>query len=416
MAAVTDNLEQSPDWIVCQIGAREHYVIASGLHQRGRLHAFAADMWCKPGSALDLASRHLGPAGSRLRDRYDPRLADVITMTPPLLSGLTYSVAERLHAPSMWARIIQRNKRFGQSIARQIRECIEQSPKPENVTVFAYSYAALEIFEAARECGARTVLGQIDPGPTEDELIAQIARQHGMETSQQRPPETYWIDWKKECELADRIVVNSRWSAEGLIKAGIKPDKLAVVPLAFEVPAHSGQCKPDRHQSGPLRLLFLGQPIVRKGVIELLDAMAGLQDMPIELTIVGATPAWLVERYGTLSNVRWQGLVPRSRTEEFYQQSDVFVLPTHSDGFAITQLEAAAHNLPVLASRHCGDWVIEGRTGWLLDSVDAKTMSAAILNILDRRDTLTDMIPSIKAELERFKPSVVIQALIDAAK
>ena len=39
-------------------------------------------------------------------------------------------------------------------------------------TVFAYSYAAEGIFKFARERGWRTVLGQIDPGPAEERIVA----------------------------------------------------------------------------------------------------------------------------------------------------------------------------------------------------------------------------------------------------
>ena len=41
-------------------------------------------------------------------------------------------------------------------------------------------------------------------------------------------------------------------------------------------------------------------------------------------------------------------------------EADVFVLPTLSDGFALTQLEAMAHDLPVIATLACGEVVEPG--------------------------------------------------------
>ena len=47
------------------------------------------------------------------------------------------------------------------------------------------------------------------------------------------PPE-YWAFWREECKLADRIVVNSEWSREGLIRGGVPAEKISIIPLAYE--------------------------------------------------------------------------------------------------------------------------------------------------------------------------------------
>ena len=59
--------------------------------------------------------------------------------------------------------------------------------------------------------------------------------------------------------------------------------------------------------------------------------------------------------------------VTRKQAAEFYRDADVFILPTLSDGFAITQLEAQAHGLPVIASKNCGKVVENGVNGIILD-------------------------------------------------
>ena len=52
---------------------------------------------------------------------------------------------------------------------------------------------------------------------------------------QAAPPE-YWGSWREECKLADRIVVNSEWSREGLVRGGVPGEKISVIPLAYEAP------------------------------------------------------------------------------------------------------------------------------------------------------------------------------------
>lgn len=55
--------------------------------------------------------------------------------------------------------------------------------------------------------------------------------------------------------------------------------------------------------------------------------------------------------------VRWIGSVPRSATAMYYQLADVFLFPTLSDGFGLTQLEAQAWKLPIITSKFCGEVV-----------------------------------------------------------
>jgi len=126
-----------------------------------------------------------------------------------------------------------------------------------------------------------------------------------------------------------------------------------------------------------LSLLFLGQVNLRKGVGRLLEAMRLLKDEAISLTLAGPCEidpsAW-----ADLPQVKWMGVVPRSEVGSHYEAADLFILPTISDGYALTQLEALAHGLPVLASRHCGEAVRHGENGWILDDLEPATIANAI--------------------------------------
>jgi glycosyltransferase involved in cell wall biosynthesis len=71
-----------------------------------------------------------------------------------------------------------------------------------------------------------------------------------------------------------------------------------------------------------------------------------------------------------------------------YKHADVFILPTLSDGFAITQLEAQAYGLPLIVSRHRGDVVQGNVNGLLLDEPSAGAMESAIRFCLERPNEL----------------------------
>lgn len=70
--------------------------------------------------------------------------------------------------------------------------------------------------------------------------------------------------------------------------------------------------------------------------------------------------------------------MPSSGVGEVYSKAEAFIFPTLSDGIALTQLEASAHGLPVIASRYCGDAVTEGVNGWILDDLAPVTLASVI--------------------------------------
>ncbi|MDX2306646.1 MAG: glycosyltransferase family 4 protein [Hyphomicrobium sp.] len=365
--------------VVCQIGAREHYVVAAEFARRGRLAALVTDIWVGEGGARQVASHAGGSLARRLGERSHPALQSERVLAPPLLSMLAHEAMMRLAGRTDWDAIMMRNARFGSWASRALMRSGILDRRP---AVFAYSYAAGDIFRAAKRQGCRTVLGQIDPGPVEDEIVAEVARRNGIAMNVgRRPPPSYWTKWREEVELADVIVANSNWSAELLARAGVAADKIGVVPLAY-VPS---PCSPPRVRRGraysnddPLRLLFLGQINVRKGALELASAMRLLKDVPVHLTLVGATSPDVAAAFDGLANAVCVPAVPRSETGAHYDAADVFILPTHSDGFGLTQIEAMARGLPVIASRCCGSVVEDFRSGRILTEVTADRIAEQI--------------------------------------
>jgi glycosyltransferase involved in cell wall biosynthesis len=125
-------------------------------------------------------------------------------------------------------------------------------------------------------------------------------------------------------------------------------------------------------------VLFLGQVNLRKGIARLLDAARMLRDEPVEFWIVGPVQVRRATTIGRDARLKWCGSVTRSQAAEKFRAADVFILPTLSDGFAITQLEAQAHGLPIIASKFCGKVVENGRNGILLEEPSAACIAAAI--------------------------------------
>jgi glycosyltransferase involved in cell wall biosynthesis len=304
-------------------------------------------------------------------------------------SAVLFDILQRIRRRDGWDRIIARNHWF-QSHAVGALRASELSPG-DRPTIFAYSYAALDILRYAKSRGWRTLLGQIDPGPVEEELVAQAHARHANWRTSWRPaPPHYWQSWREECELADRIVVNSSWSSRALQQTGIDQGKIVIVPLAYEPPSAAEdhvRCYPDRFTpERPLRVLFLGQLIIRKGIAAALAAAKLLSDRTVEFWLVG--PTELSER-PSLANVRWVGPVSRDETAQYYRSADLFLFPTISDGFGLTQLEAQAWKLPIIASQSCGDVARDRVNGFVLPEATGEAIASVLTTCLHRPQMLS---------------------------
>ena len=208
--------------------------------------------------------------------------------------------------------------------------------------------------------------------------------------------------------------MNSSWSRTALISEGVPAKKIHVVPLAYDPPEQARQFTRVYPKSftpaRPLRVLFLGSLIPRKGIYEMLEATTLLNSAPVEFWFVGAgiEPTAHAES----PHVHWMGPVPRKRVHDFYRHADVFVLPTHSDGFGLTQLEAMAWGAPVITSKNCGEVVSHKLNGLVLPAVTAEAIAEAIDWCLKSAEALQAMSHFASRTSNEFRTDQVVRRLL----
>ncbi|MGI0480746.1 glycosyltransferase [Geminocystis sp. CENA526] len=395
-------INRNQRYLCCQIGAREHYAIPRALEKMNQLDCLITDSWISNRSIINKLPENFL---RNLRERFHPDLsqAQIFSFTESLIA---FELQQQWRKRKEWNKIIARNNWFQTKTVNLLKKQSFVSPKRTQVCVFAYSYAALDIFRYAKSQGWKTILGQIDPAIEEENLVQKLHQQYSFHNSMWQPaPPQYWKDWKLECELADEIIVNSEWSSSALQKVGIPSQKIEIIPLVYESEKPNKlftRSYPDCfNQQRPLKVLFLGQVILRKGIIPLLESATLLKDQPIEFIIVGSLgirkPS--LEEY---PNVKWIGSVPRSITAHYYQEADVFIFPTLSDGFGLTQLEAQSWQLPIIASQYCGEVVNHGVNGLVLSEVSGETIAQALKFCIDNPQELQNFANNAQNYFENF--------------
>ncbi|MFM7374248.1 MAG: glycosyltransferase family 4 protein [Chthoniobacterales bacterium] len=295
----------------------------------------------------------------------------------------------RQQRESSWSTILERNAWFGAWAS-------VQSAQAASPIVFSYSYTARLPFAEAKRRGALCILGQIDPGPREEEVVAeQTAAYRHLAPPDEKAPAEYWQLWREEIDLTDKIIVNSPWSAKLLVEAGVPCEKLVEIPLVYAPEARSdewrvtGDESKEKRRKGVkadrLQALFLGSVILRKGVGQLFDAISMLKNEPVDFTFAGPIGVRIPEEISRLPNLRFLGPVDKATAEALYRDSDVFLFPTLSDGFGLTQLEALGHGLPVIASANCGRVVEHGMNGLLLPRVTPGAIAETLMQFVRDR-------------------------------
>ncbi|MGH8874549.1 MAG: GNAT family N-acetyltransferase [Acidimicrobiia bacterium] len=166
---------------------------------------------------------------------------------------------------------------------------------------------------------------------------------------------------------------------------------------------------------------MVGRLVAEKGYPELFRAAALLDDRFVVLVIgpedpekPDALPAELI-RGAETAGVRFLGM--RDDVDELYLAMDLFVLPSHREGFPRAAMEAAAMGLPIVATdiRGCREVVEHGENGLLVPVGDVPALAAAISRLGEDRGLRATMAAAgYRRARERFDETEVVRKVMQA--
>jgi len=146
---------------------------------------------------------------------------------------------------------------------------------------------------------------------------------------------------------------------------------------------------PKRSKPFSGKFLYVGRLAPEKNLVRLLEVFKQLPQYA--LSVVGQGP--LLEQLQAMKphNVHLQGHVPNDQLSSWYQQHDVFILPSLYEPWGLVVEEALYHGLPVIASSHVGcalDLVQNNDVGVLCDPQASHTLLEAIHTVVQRFEVL----------------------------
>lgn len=215
------------------------------------------------------------------------------------------------------------------------------------------------------------LLIEFGPTPLAGGLVAALLRARTVllvesDPSRRGAPGGRWVSLLKRLvgRRADAILVSNTIGRE-FVERVVRPDpdRLVVGPYLTSAPAAAPSGAPARPvEEGPRRLLFLNSLVLRKGILELVDALGAMSPAASgrwHLDVVGSGDAAAavrdrVEELDLQGCVTFHGRVPFKETGPYYRRADLVVCPTLADYRSLSGFEAVNAGKPVLLSRYDG--------------------------------------------------------------
>ena len=167
----------------------------------------------------------------------------------------------------------------------------------------------------------------------------------------------------------------------------------------------------------PLRIVFVGQPVERKGLPLLLRAFEALREhVPAELTIVGAEASELEALLVDPSGVTALGRPDDATKRAVLERSHVLCAPSlGAESFGMVLTEAFAAGTPVVASDIAGyrGVVTDGVDGVLVPRGDAAALAAALRDLAADPERLARLSAGARASAERYAWPVVADQVLE---
>jgi glycosyltransferase involved in cell wall biosynthesis len=193
------------------------------------------------------------------------------------------------------------------------------------------------------------------------------------------------IAYDRAARGATIVVVTSAFvRARAIELLELEPERIHVIPLAVD---HT-LFRPSSEEREPF-LLYPARPWPHKNHTRLFEAFAALRETRprLRLVLTGGD----LERLDPLPEgvERW-GVVSPAELASLYRRAACLVYPSLYEGFGMPPLEAMASGCPVVASHAGAIPEVCGDAAVLFDPTDAEAIAAAILQVDERREELSE--------------------------
>ncbi|MEM9259097.1 MAG: glycosyltransferase family 4 protein, partial [Bacteroidota bacterium] len=354
----------------------------SGLHDASLLDSYYTTIATYPGNIYSLLGK-TGPFSDFQRRAFSPELASAT-------HGYPWYELARLLSSKLGLRSLVKHETGTFSVDAVYRSLDRHVAKRLSSNtpraVYAYEDGAATTFSEAGDLNAMRLYDlPIGYWRAARRLLGAVAEERpawantikGMIDSPEKLARK-----DQELLLADHIFVASSFTAKTLNEFPGKLAPVQVIPYGFPSPVMDRTYEPLTNR--PLRLLFVGGLSQRKGIAEMFEAIAQFGQR-VELTIVGGKPTENCRPLNeALAKHRYIPSLPHQEILSLMRTQDVFLFPSHFEGFGLVITESMSQGTPVITTERTAgpDLITHGQDGYLIPAGSVNSLAEQIEYLL----------------------------------
>lgn len=247
-------------------------------------------------------------------------------------------------------------------------------------------------------------------------ILARIALARGASVIMHAHGGGYQKHWEKMSPAARSITLNTLMRVQRLVvlgegwraffeSIGVPKHRIVVLPNPVVLPASV----PERPVGGKVRFVYFGLISRRKGVFELMNAIAALPAecrARVEFVLAGnGEGAQLREhatKLGVQDIVEIRDWVDPAERDRMLAAAHAFVLPSHTEGLPMSLLEAMAWGLAPICTPvgSIPEYVVDGANGILVPPGAVPQLTAAIEKLVSQDEQRLQMGRLARATVE----------------
>jgi glycosyltransferase involved in cell wall biosynthesis len=232
---------------------------------------------------------------------------------------------------------------------------------------------------------------------------------HHLRQSEQHPPGLRWLyRWveRQYLQSVDAFIFNSQTTQQVVrgtaavckISAVWRPH-LVAYPGGdrFQAVITEAEIGQRAHEPGPLRVLFVGNLIPRKGLHTLIEALCQLPVADWQLDVVGnsaVNPAYTRRILHNLpAAVTLHGSLPDAALATMLRRSHVLAVPSQYEGFGIVYLEGMGAGLPAIGTTGgaAPEIITNGINGYVINIEETAVLAHHLHHLHQNRNLLAAM-------------------------
>jgi glycosyltransferase involved in cell wall biosynthesis len=214
-----------------------------------------------------------------------------------------------------------------------------------------------------------------------------------------------WVE-RAFLQSVNGFVFNSQSTATAvnrLLSGGVRPAVIAwPAGDRFNPQITSAEIIARAQAPGPLRLVFLGNLIPRKGLHILLEALQRLPAGYFKLAVIGSPavdPGYAMRvqqvagRAASQADVCFTGALTDETLAAELRRAHLLVVPSFYEGYGIAYLEGMGFGLPAIAGQPGapGEIITHGRDGYLVPAGDSQALAEILVELHDDRRRLVEL-------------------------